>query len=443
MSVTRRVPALFALGAVLTALAYSVGWQVQIFLLVNLLLMGSLVLDILLTPGGRVFSVRWTGDEQLYFKAENVLTFAVLNTSGHRLFTQALGSMGDAGRFFPVTAQDMMHFLPPGEEVTFSYTTVPAKRGQFTLREVFLRYRGVLGLCVKHVTLPCETDIKVYPNVRDLSKFRLMMQKSRLLPQGDKTVRHLGMGADFESLRPYVTGDDYRKINWPATAREGKFIVNQYRIERNQPVYLLLDCARPMSYNVNGYKKLDYAINAALILADIVNQQGDQSGLLAFDTAVTAHVQPGKGPAHRNTLMETLYHIEGNRQTADYAAAFRALCEKQKRRSLVFIFTDFEILEEAEELITHMALLKKRHQPFVVFMENESLRAMTTPPPDQLARFLEPKRDRILRETAEEFLQERRQIFRKLNALRIPNIESTAEQFATAAVNRYLQLVRS
>jgi uncharacterized protein (DUF58 family) len=262
-----------------------------------------------------------------------------------------------------------------------------------------------------------------------------MMQKSRLLPQGDKAIKHFGTGTEFESLRAYVEGDDYRKINWQATAREGKFIVNQYRIERNQPVYILLDCARPMDYSVGGYKKLDYAINAALILADIVNQQGDQAGLLAFDSTVTAHVKPGKGAGHRNTLMETLYRIESNRRTADYAGAFQTLCEGQKRRSLVFIFTDFEMMEEAEELIGNMILLKRRHRPFVVFMKNEGLNELAHPPSGNTN-----SRNTVLQQTALEFLTERKNIFRKLNAMGIPNIESTAEHFASAAVNRYLQL---
>jgi uncharacterized protein (DUF58 family) len=253
------------------------------------------------------------------------------------------------------------------------------------------------------------------------------------LPQGDKHVKNYGMGYEFESLRPYVVGDDYRKINWRATSRENKLIVNQYQIERNQPVYIMVDIGRPMSYTVGGYKKLDYAINAALILADIVNQSGDKAGLMVFDSAVRSHIAPGQGAAHRNHLMETLYHVEDNRSTADYGGAFRTLNEKQKRRSLVFIFTDFELPEEARELIAQMALLKKRHLPIVVFMENESLNALTEIP-------VRKKYDKFLRNTAIEFHAERKQIFRHLSAMGIPNVESKAEEFAIAAVNKYIRL---
>ncbi|MCL2603910.1 MAG: DUF58 domain-containing protein [Defluviitaleaceae bacterium] len=440
MNVTRRVPILLLLGAVLTAAVYPLGWHLYAFVSVNLLLLGLFILDLLLTPHGSAFTINWFDDnvkgDRLYFKTENELSFIVRNGSRHRLWVQALvGMEANAERFFKVTASRTAHFLDAGEEKPFSYTVIPAKRGLYTVERIYIRYRGVLGFCVKHTSLPCSASLKVFPNVRDLSKFRLITRINRLLPQGEKTLRQYGGGTEFESLCAYVEGDDYRKINWPATAREGRFMVNQYQVERNQPAYILLDTARPMSYNVGGYNKLDYAINAALILFDIINQQGDQSGLIAFDARVTAHVKPGKGAKHRNLMMETLYGIEGNRLTADYEGAFRTLCESQKRRSLVFIFTDFEILEEAEELIAHIAILKKRHMPIVVFMANEGLNALAEA-------YAVNRRETILRDTAAEFLEERKKIFSQLNAMRIPNVESTAELFAVSAVKRYLQIVK-
>jgi uncharacterized protein (DUF58 family) len=425
-------------GILLTLAAYPTGWYLYVFLFINFLLLGLFVLDMMLTPQGAVFTVRFLNDnknDSLYFNAENTLSFYICNRSRHRLWVQALSGMGEAGRFFHILDADMTHFLSPAEERLFSYTVIPVKRGRYTHEQVFLRYRGVLGFCVRHTSVPCPVALRVYPNVRDLSKYRLMTQKKRLLPQGEKAIRHFGIGMEFESLRAYVEGDDYRKINWRATAREGKLIVNQYQIERNQPVYILLDTSRPMSYSVGGYKKLDCAINAALILSDIADQQNDQAGLLAFNAQITAHVKPGKGAGHRKLLMETLYGIEGNRQTADYEGAFRTLCERQKRRSLVFIFTDFEILEEAEELIANIVLLKKRHMPIVVFMANEGLNEMAEAPANT-------RKETLLRDTAREFQAEREKIFRQLNAMRIPNVESTAENFALSAVNRYINMVR-
>jgi len=432
MSVTKSFVFLVALGGLVTFITWRFGGSYDVmFLFWNLLLVGLLTLDVLITPGAKCFLFRRSGEDVLYFKEENVIDFYVKNTSKHVLHIECKDER--ARHFQVLTENDLTKWLQPREEELFSYAMIPSKRGSFTFSNIYFRYTGLLGLCIKHKKVHCPIEFKVYPNVQDLSKFRLMLQKHRLLPQGDKNIKNYGMGYEFESLRPYVDGDDYRKINWRATSRENKLIVNQYQIERNQPVYILIDISRPMSYNVGGYKKLDYAINAALILSDIVNQSGDKAGLMVFDSIVRSHIAPGQGAAHRNHLMETLYHVEDNRSTADYGGAFRALNEKQKRRSLVFIFTDFELPEEARELIAQMALLKKRHLPIVVFMENESLNALAEIP-------VRKKYDKYLRSTAIEFQDERKDIFRHLSAMGIPNVESKAEEFTVAAVNRYIQL---
>lgn len=432
MSVTKSFVFLVALGGLVTFIAWRIGVSyVAMFLFWNLLLAGLLALDKVLTPSVKFLEIRRSGEDVLYFKAENKIKFFVKNTSRHALNVQAKDER--VRNFSVLPEDDLMHWLTPRDEKLFSYTVVPLKRGSFLFKNIYLRYTGLLGLCVKYAKVPCPIKFKVYPNVWDLSKYRLMLQKNRLLPQGDKNIKNYGMGYEFESLRPYIDGDDYRKINWQATSRENKLIVNQFQIERNQPVYILLDIGRPMSCSVNGFKKLDYAINAALILADIVNQSGDKAGLMVFDSTVRSHIAPGQGAEHRNRLIETLYHVADNRSTADYGKAFRVLCEKQKRRSLVFIFTDFELPEEARELISHMALLKKRHLPIVAFMENESLNSLAEAP-------VRKRFDKYLRKTAIESQAERKDIFRHLSAMSIPNVESKAEFFAVAAVNRYIQL---
>ena len=435
MSVTRNYVYLTAFGVILTIAVWPFGMHNIMFLFWNLLLLGLLALDAFLTPSAKVLTAQHSDEQKLYFKTENDITFFVRNT--HKKHALKVQGKAESLRHFTIVDCDLPHTIAPGKNQEFTYTVIPAKRGSFGTKNVYLRFRGILGLCVKHSTIPCPATLKVYPNVRDLSKYHLMMQKNRLLPKGDKALRQYGAGSDFESLRTYVEGDDYRKINWAATARENKLMVNQYQLERDQPVYILLDIGRPMSYSVNGFKKLDYAINAALVLSDIVNKQGDKAGLLVFDSKVQSHISPGQGALHRNLMMETLYHVSDNRQTADYEGAFQTLCEKQKRRSLVFIFTDFEILEEAEELLTHIAILKRRHMPVVVFMENESLLAMTNAPDSKRAY------DRMLKQTAIEFYEERKKILRRLNIMGIPSVESKAEHFTLSAVNRYLQARRS
>ena len=292
---------------------------------------------------------------------------------------------------------------------------------------------GPLGLCYRYFSLELAKEFKVYPNLGDLSKYRLIITKHRLLMNGQKRIPKRGMGFEFESLREYVPGDDYKKINWAGTARANKLIVNQYEAEKNQPVYILLDTGRAMSYSIRGYKKLDYSINAALILSDIVGQKGDNSGLMVFDTEVSTLLKPGKGSAHRNEMMEALYHITDSEMSSDYTGAFIHLLGVQKQRSIVFIFTDFETSEEAKELMEAVTVLARKHVPVVILCVNESL--------EKIAKGSSKDARGVFNEAmAESLLDERKFLVRSLNLRGAICLETYAENFAIDTVNQYLVL---
>jgi uncharacterized protein (DUF58 family) len=176
----------------------------------------------------------------------------------------------------------MSGVVSPREKKDFSYVVVPMKRGSYTFKNLHIRYKGRLRLCMRIYKVDLSKEYKVYPNLKNLRKYRMTICNNRLFKQGQKTLRLLGRGTAFESLREYVPGDDYRKINWKATARSSKPIVNQYEPEKNQHVYMFIDTGRPMSYTIRGYRKLDMVVNTSLVLSDIINQNGDKSALLLF-----------------------------------------------------------------------------------------------------------------------------------------------------------------
>jgi len=402
-----------------------------IFLSYNTLIISLFVADVFLTPGKGAVAVYRQADNKLYFKAVNRVELKIKNNWTRKLKIEIKDDLPDW--HFEIISRDMLKEVPAGEDSIFSYNVVPKKRGAYTFNNVYVRYDGILGLCKKYVTLNIPEEFKVYPNLRDLSKYRLIMQKHRLLTHGQKRIPLRGHGSEFESLRDYVDGDDYRKINWMATARMNKLIVNQFEAEKNQPVYVLLDTGRSMSYSIRGYKKLDYSINAALILSDIVNQKGDNSGLLVFNTDIAQLVPPGKGEAHRNTLMEALYHVEDSNMVSDYHGAFFHLLNVQKRRSIVFIFTDFETTEEAKELLEAMPIISRRHVPVVVLTVNESL--------ENIAKSSGGTVQSSYNEAmAESLLAERKGIIRSLNQRGVICLETYAENFAIDTVNQYLSL---
>ena len=430
---TKRFLYLVAIGLVPLAIFASApgGSGLLIFISYNALILSLFVADLFLTPSKGAVAVYRQVDTKLYFKAANRIELKIKNNWTRTLKIEAKDDLPDW--HFEIISQDMLKEVPAGEDSIFSYDVIPKKRGAYTFGQVFIRYSGILGLCKKYVALNIPEEFKVYPNLTDLGKYRLIMQKHRLLTHGQRRIPLRGNGSEFESLRDYVDGDDYRKINWMATARMNKLIINQYEAEKNQPVYILLDTGRSMSYSIKGFKKLDYSINAALILSDIVNQKGDNSGLLVFNTDISQIVPTGKGEAHRNALMEALYHVQDCNMVSDYHGAFFHLLNIQKRRSIVFIFTDFETTEEAKELLEAVPIISRRHLPVVVLTVNESLENIAKANASNI-------RSAYNEAMAESLLAERKGIIRSLNQRGVICLETYAENFAIDTVNQYLLL---
>ncbi|MDR2649569.1 MAG: DUF58 domain-containing protein [Clostridiales bacterium] len=436
MAVTRRFIVLTSLGLPLLALSVFTGRHTFVFIVFNTIIFGLLTLDFVMSlkAAGNNIEILPGADDKLYFGSDNDIIFYVKNNYAKSLKLCLKDSLPD--RHFTVTdASGMERIIEPGANAVLRYTVRPSKRGAFMFPKIYGYVYSKMGFCRLYFERDLPREYKVYPDLRDLGRYRLITQNKRLLPNGERIVRLRGPGTEFESLREYVEGDDFRKINWMATARENKIVVNQYRIEKSQPVFTLIDAGRPMSYSMRGYKKLDYAINAALILSDIVNRQGDNSGLMVFDAGVRTCVLPGKGCVHRNRLMEALYHIEDTKSTSDYEGAFMELINRQKRQGLVFLFTDFESPEQAGELAACVQIIKKRHTPLIILMENDSLKRMAESS-DQSERAVYERAGAI------KFLEKRKAAIRTINAQGIACLESPAEGFALMAVNSYLRARR-
>jgi uncharacterized protein (DUF58 family) len=431
MSVTKRFIIIVSSGLLLLVPFNELLISLTVFFGYNFLCLALLFTDYLISPKLTVFDIRRGDEDKLFFKADNTVNFSVRNNYRLPLELALKDEIPDF--HFNITGRDMKKTIVPHSSEVYSYKVIPSKRGAFLFENIYLKMKSRLGLCYKYGKRKLPADFKVYPNLKDLSKYRLLLTKNMALENGKRIVNIKGEGLEFESMREYLAGDDFRKINWNVSARADKYVINLYEAEKNQPVIIMIDTGRPMSYILKGDKKLDYAINAALILSDIVNGKGDSSGLIVFDTEVRTFIKPGKGPFHRNTLMEALYHIKDTNKTSDFYGAFRELVSRQKRRSIVFVFTDFETEVELSDLTARVKILRKRHLPVVVLMKNDSVIKMS----ENTGR---DSRTLYEKSVALEYLANRKQLIRALNLNGVICVESDAENFAIDAVNRYLEI---
>ena len=424
VTATKKLNALVFAGIIVLLALFFYENILLIFLLYNAVIFGLFITDCVISPKTGDLIISRVQDGPLMYKSENEIMLSVKNNGRKKI---KLELKDDLPAHFKIIAKNMIKTVLPGGEEIFSYAAEPMKRGLFVFEKIFTRYDGALGLCKIYAEINLPAEMRAYPNA-NVSGHRILAHKYGAGEKTAKTVMPGGAGSEFAGLREYVSGDDYRKINWPATARELRPMTNLYETEKNRQVYIMLDAGRAMG----GQIKFDRAVNAAIILTDIVIESGDNAGLVIFNENAVKIVTPGKGPAQRNSIMDALYAAEASGMISDYDKAFYELV-RQKRRGLVFIFTDFETEAEVEFLLDKIPLLKKRHLPVIVLPENEGARELA-------AAHAREMKTAYAKGLAIECLNKRKEMIKKINASGVICVETAAERFASEAVNRYIKL---
>jgi uncharacterized protein (DUF58 family) len=221
----------------------------------------------------------------------------------------------------------------------------PARRGLASLGPVTVRTSGPLRLAGRQSTVGPTGQVKVYPALPSRAEVELRLQRARLLEVGERSSSIRGGGTDFDSLRDYHPDDEFRRINWRATARAARPITNLYRQERNQQVILLVDASRMMATSFGGFSRFEYALDAGIAVAELAARTGDQVGLLAFAGRVLSMVGPKGGRVQPRRLLEALFALQPSLESANYRDAFSTLLARHRRRALLVLLT--ELTEES------------------------------------------------------------------------------------------------
>lgn len=418
------------LGTLFIGIGIPFNLYFEIFIVYNVILLVVIIIDYFTTHTRYSFDVERIGDTKLSLLEEENIRIKIFNKSNLRAHIEVLHDFPNTFECREEKSRGMIH---PYTNKEFTWKVKPTKRGAFVLEEIHIRQRGKLGFIKKDLVLNIREEYKVYPSLKNLKKYHMMLQKDYFLKSGNRVIKKRGEGREFESLREYVKGDDIRKINWLKSARENKLIVNQYEPENNKHIYILLDTGRTMSYRVNEYSKLDLAINAAVFLSDVVCHNKDQSGLLVFNTKVDALIKPSKGDNHRNLILETLYHVEGTKLTSNYDEALFYLSKKEKRRSLICIFTDIDTLQEIYYIEKGLEYVTKKHHVILFLVKNEKL--------DQAVNIqVKDKKDAFVKGIGYKMENERKKIIKALQRKGVTCIECDKEDIIYKGVNAYMRV---
>jgi uncharacterized protein (DUF58 family) len=323
--------------------------------------------------------------------------------------------------------------IPAGQTRTLRYTVRPTRRGEYTFGAVNVFATGPLGLVERRFRHEADTTVPVYPSFLQMRAYELMAASNRLEEIGVKPVRQLGHTMEFDHIREYVAGDDRRAVNWKATARRGDLMVNEYRDERAQPVYCVLNAGRVMEMPFDGLTLLDHSINASLALARIALMKQDRAGLVAFSDQMGPVLPAQRTEGHIRAFQEQLYRLDTNFREADYARLATYVRSHLHRRGLLVLFTNFMTRSSLERQLPYLRALKRRHTVVVVFFENPKLT-------DRARAQAETVEDIYVKTMAERFVFEKEEVVRTLRQNGCYAVHTPPQQLSTRTLNQYLKL---
>lgn len=323
--------------------------------------------------------------------------------------------------------------LEAGEKKYLMYKLIPVERGEYQFGNINLFVSSPLGLVQRRFRVEANMTIPVYPSFIQMEKYELMAISNRLTELGIKKVRRLGHSTEFEQIKEYVTGDDYRTINWKATARRSRLMVNSYDEEKSQQVYNVINTGRVMKMPFKGMSLLDYAINTSLVVSKVAIGRQDKSGIIAFSDKISTVLAADHRPGQMTKILDALYRQTTDFMESDYEKLTVWILSNVSHRSLIVLYTNFETLESVKRQLQFLRRLAVNHLVLVVFFENTELQGIRLKG--------NPKTEDIYIKTiAEKFAFEKKQIVHELNKYNIMSILTPPEGLSVNTINKYLEI---
>ncbi len=323
--------------------------------------------------------------------------------------------------------------LLPGTEKNIRYFLRPVKRGEYSFGNLNIYASTLLGIVQRRFIFNKGAEIPVYPSFIQMRKYELKAISNNLSDYGIKKIRKISNNREFEQIKTYVYGDDFRTINWKATARRSQLMVNQYQDERAQRVYSIIDMGRSMKMPFNGMSLLDYAINATLVISNIAVKKHDKAGLITFSKNIHSIIPADRKNNQIQKISEVLYKQETNYDEANFELLYATVRQKITQRSLLLIYTDFEGFVSLNRQLSYFKQLAKNHLVVIIFFQNSELKELTESK-------AETSLDIYNKTIAEKFQYEKVLITKELKKHGIHSVLTEPQNLTVETINKYLEL---
>ncbi len=323
--------------------------------------------------------------------------------------------------------------ISPRKTNLVQYHLKPTERGEYHFGALNVYVSSVIKLVSKRFIFNTGAMVPTYPSFQQLKKFELLNINQNSLEYGLKKVRRLGHTMEFEQIKEYVLGDDLRTINWKTTAKRNQLMVNQFQDEKSQPVYSIIDKGRVMKMPFNGLSLLDYAINATLVMSNVVLKKHDKAGMFSFSKKIDNRVVAERRSSQMQFILESLYNVKIDFYESDFSRLYVNVKKDISHRSLILLYTNFETLDGLNRQLPYLKAINKGHLLVVIFFKNTELNNLIS----EKAETVQQVYDKVI---AEKFAFEKRLIVNELKKYGIYSILTTPENLTIDTINKYLEI---
>ncbi|MHA1380557.1 MAG: DUF58 domain-containing protein [Candidatus Helarchaeota archaeon] len=320
--------------------------------------------------------------------------------------------------------------LDKGQEVEYSYVLMAKNRGAYNLGPTQVIIRDRLGFHFESSKVKNITEMIVYPSYKDVRRMKAFASRRRQgLMFGVHTTRQKGLGSEFYGIRPYMTSDEYKRIDWKATAKTGKPMVREFESEKNIRFMILLDASSTMSRGKIEEDKLEYSIRASVLLANLAQERRDSIGLMIFSDKLHYFLTPKPGKDYFFKMLDNLSQVQASGKKVLYQAMEYAV-HRLPKASFFFILTDMEDIRD--EFIEAIQLARSYNHNIVII---SPFGPWFEVKPEELSSV-----DRALSQAiAEELWEKRLELIKKLARLEVNVINVSPADYFPTVISEFLK----
>lgn len=419
--------ALFCIGLVLN-LSFIIGQ-----LLLFLLFLTVLVETILLYSKSQLVTSRRILPNRLSNGDENSIELQIRNNSTIDLDLTIYEDLPD---LLQLRIWKIAVLLKKSANQKVVYEVRPTQRGIYTWQNTsILCSVSFLSFVARKMTFEDMASISCYPSFEQFKKLPLDALINTFSEINTTHIRKIGQSLEFEQIKDYVSGDNYRHINWKASAKQGRLMLNQYQAERSQDIYMVLDMGRSMKMPFNQQTLLDYAINGSIALTKSILDVKDKAGLITFSSKNCTYLPARSEYKQFGTINDILYNLTTDFLESDFERLYKFVRFKVRQRSLLIIFTNFDSINSLKRNLQYLKAIAQYHLVLVVFFENSEIVEFVNQPASNL-------REIYSNTIGKHFLSQNQLILKELLKSGIQGLITQPHLLSIETINKYIQIKR-